>query len=767
MVLKLSRARQHDVGLTGKDATSEYRRRYASASEPSIFSNTDLSKDPDGEEVEVEVPLPSLCVRQGWNAQDPLASVYHYLVFMYVVLPAAFGLRMCFNCPDCNAETDDPGAGSSLFRCNSCADCMGCNGKLMGGFAGLATGLAFATEFQGDGTPHAHGFVSLANMYQHHSLADIGDIISSNQHGLTPDAVLERITNFVEHLQREDHFDNDQHQNDLAALEKEFHDNNFGPRRNLYLSVRPRYFYQRGKNDTYLWGSRAEREWSNDAVTDVVQQESEDFKRRFETDVQFIFSHVQHHWHLLNKKGEREPMPYCRPASRKCKRCKRDFPKKVLKNSFGQVREDRCRARIVCPGVAAELELKTSGRRNALGSIVGKRRCEYFASTCALLAHVTRSNTNVQCNYRVPLMPCTHDKDCKSESCTKLISKRRLCLLAQRAMKQMNGYFGGYISKKQKIGQFELKKSVSTLPLLQEKLEARGLQSASAQLAHVVNRMFTTLESKGILRVATEEFLLSSRYKPHDQLAAEFIRTFRSRNFPGKFFIERYEALCRGTTIDVRVLLPKNAAGRGVLDVVSLYGFRCLAPDIFHLSPWEFVQWMKPVRLEAPSRDNQLTTWTVVGRRKLAEGTDDSAMEPGTDYVLKETFARSCPNVYPFPKAAKLFSGELPPTYERFRQTWILRRRNTPVVPSPEICPMPSRRTSKESRSKIYSVYLRPWTLFRNAATRTVPFLGDLALIGNQPQGTSAHEQCSRHEDMRAAWKTILVDIAAHVIWQR
>ena len=85
----------------------------------------------------------------------------------------------------------------------------------------------------------------------------------------------------------------------------------------------------------------------------------------------------------------------------------------------------------------------------------------------------------------------------------------------------MTGYFGGYISKKQKIGQFEIKKSVSTLPLLKDKLEDRNLKSASAQLPHVVNRMFTTLESKGILRVATEEFLLSSRYKPHDPLAAE------------------------------------------------------------------------------------------------------------------------------------------------------------------------------------------------------------------------------------------------------
>ena len=121
---------------------------------------------------------------------------------------------------------------------------------------------------------------------------------------------------------------------------------------------------------------------------------------------------------------------------------------------------------------------------------------------------------------------------------------------------------GEYISKKQKIGQFELKKSVSTLPLLQEKLEARGLKTASAQLAHVVNRMFTTLESKGILRVATEEFLLSSRYKAHDHLTAKFIRTFRSENFPRKVFIQRCKALCKGGAIDERVLLPKMRLGK-------------------------------------------------------------------------------------------------------------------------------------------------------------------------------------------------------------
>ena len=72
------------------------------------------------------------------------------------------------------------------------------------------------------------------------------------------------------------------------------------------------------------------------------------------------------------------------------------------------------------------------------------------------------------------------------------------------------------------MGQFELRSSVNALPLMAQKLKQRELKRGSAQLAHVVNRMFTTLESKGILRTAPEEFMLSSLYKAHDPLAAEF-----------------------------------------------------------------------------------------------------------------------------------------------------------------------------------------------------------------------------------------------------
>ena len=186
------------------------------------------------------------------------------------------------------------------------------------------------------------------------------------------------------------------------------------------------------------------------------------------------------------------------------------------------------------------------------------------------------------------------------------------------------------------------------MPFFQEALEKKDLKTASGQLAHVVNRMFTTLESKGILRVAPEEFLLASRYKPHDPLAAEFIRTFRDRNFPGKFFVERYEALATNNAkVDVRVLLPKNAAGKGVIDIVSLYGWRRPDTDLWYLSPWEFVQWVKPVRLRAPTENYFLTMWTTSGERKVSQAEGKRvALEPGIDFILNETYVRTLPNIY-------------------------------------------------------------------------------------------------------------------------
>ena len=125
---------------------------------------------------------------------------------------------------------------------NRCQDLCGKSTKPLGGLAALAEALACAKELQGDGTIHAHGFLAIANAFQHSTIEDIGKLLVSRMYNLTEAEIVERVINFVEHLQREDHYKHDQHQDQLEQLEKEFHDNNAGPPVNTFLSVRPRMF---------------------------------------------------------------------------------------------------------------------------------------------------------------------------------------------------------------------------------------------------------------------------------------------------------------------------------------------------------------------------------------------------------------------------------------------------------------------------------------------------------------------------------------------
>ena len=82
---------------------------------------------------------------------------------------------MCLLFPDCNADVHVDDRNFS-----SCSDYMSCNHKAMGGYAGIATAMVMATEFQGDGTPHGHGFIPLANVYQHATLKEIAKHTEAN-----------------------------------------------------------------------------------------------------------------------------------------------------------------------------------------------------------------------------------------------------------------------------------------------------------------------------------------------------------------------------------------------------------------------------------------------------------------------------------------------------------------------------------------------------------------------------------------------------------
>ena len=56
-------------------------------------------------------------------------------------------------------------------------------------------------------------------------------------------------------------------------------------------------------------------------------------------------------------------------------------------------------------------------------------------------------------------------------------------------------------------------------------------------------------------------------------------------------------------------------------------------------------------------------------------------------------------------------------------------RLGCPQVPQPSHTPLPRKSMSCEDKARIFSVYLRPWTLLRNHATPHVPHLQDLDVV--------------------------------------
>ena len=207
-----------------------------------------------------------------------------------------------------------------------------------------------------------------------------------------------------------------------------------------------------------------------------LDREAKQFKHYHDKDVQFVFSRYQHHWHAWDDRTRtRKPMKYCMPRSKGVRKkgkqeCKGGFPRTVRRDKNGKIIEALCRPWVVCHGVAKELDLKDSGRKNMLGALAGTIRTSWFSATSAMLAKVFRSNTNIQTNYRIPITTKTHDPHCTKKRCVRKLSSlkqtRKSLRIAQRAMKQMVGYFGGYISIRQKVGQYELDKSIESLPLL-------------------------------------------------------------------------------------------------------------------------------------------------------------------------------------------------------------------------------------------------------------------------------------------------------------
>ena len=289
---------------------------------------------------------------------------------------------------------------------------------------------------------------------------------------------MDAIKAYQAHICREDHYAPEEHERQEDVLEEAWKSNYEGPE-HQGLCVMPSMY---GADRTAaLWKRTA----GSTNGKEKALSEGRQYRKLFEHQVQFVFSRVQHHWHLLEK-GKRVPLKYCLGAKGKrgcgVKKCRGKFPK---------TKQLTLRAKVVCPGVAKKHGLRISGWHNALGAILSRRRSAWVSGTMPLFAGVLTSNTHTGPNFRVPLTQKTHE--CSEDCVSSAGNIKLLARLAQRAAKQMVGYFTGYICKRQPIGRYELKISTQNLPLMKTKMER---WAPSHQLAQVTNRMFSDLEAK-------------------------------------------------------------------------------------------------------------------------------------------------------------------------------------------------------------------------------------------------------------------------------
>ena len=89
----------------------------------------------------------------------------------------------------------------------------------------------------------------------------------------------------------------------------------------------------------------------------------------------------------------------------------------------------------------------------------------------------------------------------------------------------------------------------------------------------------------------------------------------------------------------------------------------------------------------------------------------------------------------------------------------------THSYPCPENTPMPNSKMTSEQRSKIYSLYLRAWTLVKKDASVEVPFIEDLTLTASQWESRAQRAEALYPESasftFREAWKDFLHRVPA------
>jgi hypothetical protein len=188
-------------------------------------------------------------------------------------------------------------------------------------------------------------------------------------------------------------------------------------------------------------------------------------------------------------------------------------------------------------------------------------------------------------------------------------SLKSVSRLQQRVQREATGYYCGYTFKGQVVGRKYILQASKSLDYMEDGLEDK---SEGQRMHRMTNRLFTDMQHRCVARPAAEEWNLGAFAHEQDVTNAEFMRTFRSVDFPGGQLVKRLEdEMTRKAERSVSKLLAapqegkeKDAESILVKHLPDLYGFRGFLPDckdVYYLNPWEFLMLWEVRQLPRPT----------------------------------------------------------------------------------------------------------------------------------------------------------------------
>ena len=424
-------------------------------------------------------------------------------------------------------------------------------------------------------------------------------------------------------------------------------------------------------------------------------------------DVEALQKHKQHHVHMMDSKGTRQPLNHCKDPKDPSK-CKAHFPRdKWLTH----------RSYLVCPALANKNDMPQKGKKSMTGMPWGPCNDPNLNGTHPALLAGLRCNSDVQLPYRFPITDVTHCHRLCPDQCDQKMPLWQLVREAQTNQAAQAGYACDYQNKRVQIANQETKEWMKGQQLLSEDLQDSKPGYVGAR---AVKRLITDCYGRGVVRGAVETTNLNINAKSSDPTTAESVKTAQVTDISLQYPLQLLQHVAENKPWPKEPCKPmvdkRNPAHPRIKECPpwTAYGGRGRRSEVHGLSAYEFARHFQikeakypySKKIQEQSPDKFEAELTEEGLKK--QGSKMKHLEAGKDYRIREDGGDGW---LPFGDGVHM---------KPHRHDWVIAVRPRPLVPV--VFGAQGSRTREEQAMRILLLFF-PWVNDVRDASPTVPFV--------------------------------------------